>query len=90
MDEHLAKGTSVGSRQEWDMNSEGPGKILLKSEKKYCRQNNMKSIITKNERGEIINTVTSQTAVEEEAAKICGKKFADEQIESTEQISGTT
>ena len=90
MDEHLAKGTSVGSRQEWDMNSEGPGKILLKCDQKYGGQKNMQSIITKNERGEIINTVTGQTAVEEEAAKFWGEKFANEQIESTEQISGTT
>ena len=34
MEKHLAKGTSVRSRQEWDMNAEGQGKILLKCEEK--------------------------------------------------------
>ena len=38
MEEHLAKGTSVRSRQEWDINGEGPGKILLKCEEKYGPQ----------------------------------------------------
>ena len=35
----------------------------------------MQSIITKNLRGEILNTVTGQTAVEEEAAKCWGKSL---------------
>ena len=48
MEEHLAKGTSVRSRQEWDINAEGPGKILLKCEDKYGQQKYMQSIITKN------------------------------------------
>ena len=48
MEEHLAKGTSVRSRQEWDINGEGPGKILLKCEEKYGQQKYMQSIITKN------------------------------------------
>ena len=50
MEEHLAKGTSVRSRQEWDINAEGPGKILLKCEDIYGQQKYMQSIITKNER----------------------------------------
>ena len=47
MEEHLAKGTSVRSKQEWDINAEGPGKILLKCEDKYGQQKYMQSIITK-------------------------------------------
>ena len=38
IEEHLAKGTSVRARQEWDINGEGPGKILLKCEEKYGQQ----------------------------------------------------
>ena len=85
MEEHLAKGTSVRSRQEWDINAEGPGKILLKCEDKYGQQKYMQSIITKNERGEIINTVTGQKKVQEETAKFWEKMFADENIDTTEQ-----
>ena len=48
MEEHLAKGTSVRSRQEWDINGEGPGKILLKCEEKCGQQKYMQSIITIN------------------------------------------
>ena len=60
MEEHLAKGTSVRSKQEWDINAEGPGRILLKCEEKYGQQKYMQSIITKNERGEITNTITAK------------------------------
>ena len=48
MEEYLAKGSSVQSRQEWDINAEGPGKTLLKCEDKYGQQKYMQSIITKN------------------------------------------
>ena len=48
MEEHLSKGTSFRSRQEWDINGEGPGKILLKCEEKYGQRKYMQSIITKN------------------------------------------
>ena len=44
MEEHQAKGTSIRSRQEWDINAEGPGKILLKCEDKYGQQKYMSSI----------------------------------------------
>ena len=44
MEEHPAKGTSIRSRQEWDINAEGPGKILLKCEDKYGQQKYMSSI----------------------------------------------
>ena len=47
MEEHLAKGTSIRSKQEWDNNAEGPGKILLKCENKYGQQKYMHSIIKK-------------------------------------------
>ena len=45
----------------------------------------MQSIITKNERGEITNTITGQKNVQEETAKFWEKMFADENIETTEQ-----
>ena len=35
MEEHLAIGASVRSRQKCDVNAEGPGKILLNCEDKY-------------------------------------------------------
>ena len=53
--------------------------------KKYGQQKYMQSIITKKERGEIINTITGQQNVQEETAKILKKMFADENIETTEQ-----
>ena len=83
MEDHLAKGTLVRSRQEW--NAEGPEKILLKCEDKQGQQKYMQSIITKNKRGEIINTVTGQKKVQEEITKLWGKMFADENIDTTEQ-----
>jgi len=58
MEEHLAKGTSVRARQEWDINGEGPGKILLKCEEKYGQQKYMQSIIEKNDKGETIKNIT--------------------------------
>ena len=73
MEEHLAKGTSVWSRQEWDINKEGPGKVFIKCEEKYGHQKYMQSIITKNKRGEIINTITGQKNVHEETAKFWKK-----------------
>ena len=48
IEEHQAKGTLIRSRQEWDINAEGPGKILLKCEDKYGQQKYMSSIVKKN------------------------------------------
>ena len=48
IEEHQAKGTSIRSRQEWDINAEGPGKILLKCENIYGQQKYMSSIVKKN------------------------------------------
>ena len=42
IEEHLAKEASIRSRQEWDINAEGPGKILLKCENKYGQHYNKK------------------------------------------------
>ena len=50
IEEHLAKGASIRSKQEWDINAEGPGKILLKCENKYGQQKYMHSYIKRNER----------------------------------------
>ena len=66
IEEHQAKGTSIRSRQEWDINAEKPGKILLKCEDKYGQQKYMQSIVTKNEQGEITKRVTGQDKVQEE------------------------
>ena len=60
MEEHQAKGTSIRSRQEWDINAEGPGKILLKCEDRYGQQKYMSSIVKKNERGEVTEKITGQ------------------------------
>ena len=35
IEEQQARGALIRSRQEWDINAEGPGKILLKCEDKY-------------------------------------------------------
>ena len=85
LEEHLAKGTSIRSRQEWDINAEKPGKILLKCEDKYGQQKYMQSIVTKNERGEITKKITGQEKVQEETAKFWEKMFADEGIKTTEE-----
>ena len=53
MEEHQAKGTSIRSRQEWNINAEGPGKILLNCEDKYGQQKYMSGIIKKNKKGEV-------------------------------------
>ena len=47
MEEHTAKGTSIRARLEWDINGEGPGKILLKFEERLGQQKYMSSIIKK-------------------------------------------
>ena len=60
IEEHQVKGASVRSRQEWDINAEGLGKILLKCEDKYGQQKYMQSIVKKNERGEIITKIIGQ------------------------------
>ena len=73
MEEHQARGASVRSRQEWDINAEGPGKILLKCEDKYGQQKYMQSIIKRNEQGEIITKITGQKRVQEETAKYWAK-----------------
>ena len=85
MEEHLAKGTSVRARQELDINGEWPGKILLKCEVKYGQQKYMQSIVTKNKRGEVTNTITGQKKLQEETAKFLGKILAYKNIETTEQ-----
>ena len=51
LEEHLAKGTSIRSRQEWDINAEKTGKILLKCEDKYGQQKYMQSIVLKKTKG---------------------------------------
>ena len=48
IEEHQAKGTSIRSRQEWDINAEGPGRILLKCEDRYGQQKYMSSVTKKN------------------------------------------
>ena len=73
MEEHLAKGTSVWSRQEWDINGEGPGKILLKCEDKYGQQIYMQSIVTKNERGEKNKQSTRAKKISGKNGEILGK-----------------
>ena len=73
MEEHQAKGASVRSRQEWDINAEGPGKILLKCEDKYGQQKYIQSNIKRNEQGEIITKITGQKQVQEKTAKYWGK-----------------
>ena len=45
----------------------------------------MQSIVTKNKRGEVTNTITGQKKLQEETANFWGKIFADENIETTEQ-----
>ena len=47
IEEHLAKGTTIRSTLEWDMNGEGPGKILLKCEEILGKQKYMRSVIKK-------------------------------------------
>ena len=85
MEEHLAKGTSVRSRQKWDINAENPGKILLKCEDKCGQQKYMQSIVTRNERGGITNKITGQERVQEETAKFWEKMCADKGIKTTEE-----
>ena len=85
MEEHIAKGTSVRARQEWDINGEGPGKILLKYEEKYGQQKYMHSIIQKNYRGEIIDIIKGQQNVKEETENFQGEISSDENIYTTEQ-----
>ena len=85
IEEHQAKGTSIRSRQEWDINAEGPGKILLKCENIYGQQKYMSSIVKKNERGEITEKITGQQKVQEETAKYWEKMFADEGITTEEK-----
>ena len=70
MEEHLAIGASVRSRQKCDVNAEGPGKILLNCEDKYGQQKYMQSLITKNEREEITNKIEKSTG---RNCKILGK-----------------
>ena len=85
IEEHQAKGASIRSRQEWDINAKGPGKILLKYEDKYGQQKYMQSIIKKNERGEITTKITGQKQVQEETAKYWEQMFADEGINTEEK-----
>ena len=85
MEEHLAKGASVRSRQEWNVNAEGPAKNLRKCEDKYGLQQYMQSIITKHERGKITNKITGQNKVQEETAKFWQNMFADEGIRTEEK-----
>ena len=79
------KGTSIRSKQEWDINAEGPGKILLKCENKYGQQKYMHSVIKRNERGEITEKITDQAKVQDETSKYWGKMFADEGITTEEE-----
>ena len=57
IEEHLAQGACIRSRLPWDVNGEGPGKILLKCEEKLGHQKNMNSIIKRNGQGQIIETI---------------------------------
>ena len=72
-------------RQEWDINAEGPGKILLKCEYKYGQQKYMQSIGTKNERGEITNKNNRAKNVQDETAGFWEKMFADKGMKTTEK-----
>ena len=85
IEEHQAKGTSIRSRQEWDINAEGPGRILLKCEDRYGQQKYMSSVTKKNERGEIIEKITGQKKVQDETSKYWEKMFADEGITTEEE-----
>ena len=85
IEEHQAKGTSIRSRQEWDINAEGPGRILLKCEDRYGQQKYMSSVTKKNERGEIIEKITGQNKVQDETTKYWEKMFADEGITTEEE-----
>ena len=85
MEEHLAKGTSIRSRQEWDINAEGPGKILLKCEDRYGQQKYMSSITKKNERGEVTEKITGQQNIQDETTKYWRDMFADEGITTEEE-----
>ena len=70
MEEHLAKGTSVRARQEWDITGEGPGKILLKCEGKYGQQKYMQYNYKKLKGGN--NKYYNRTKnVQEEIANFC-------------------
>ena len=73
------------ARQEWDINVQKPGNILLKCEDKYAPHKYMQSFIKKNEWGEIIPKITGQKQVEEETAKYWEKMFADEGITTEEK-----
>ena len=84
MEEHLAKGASIRSIQEWDINAEGPGKILLKCENKYGQQKYMHSIVKRNERGKIMAKITGQKQVQEETTKYW-EMFADKGITTEEE-----
>ena len=89
MEEHQAKGALVRSRQESNINAEGPGRILLKCEDKYGQQKYIQSIIKKNEWSEIITKITGQKQVQEETAKFWENMFADEDIKKS-RIYGNT
>ena len=57
LDEYIDQGTTVRARQEWDINGEGPGKILLKCEERLGQQKYMSCIVEKNSDGDIISTI---------------------------------
>ena len=69
IEKHLAQCASVRARQEWDINVEGPGKILLKCKEKLGQQKYMSSTNKRNEQGEIIETITGQDQVEQKLLK---------------------
>ena len=47
IEEHFAKGTTVRARLKWDINGEGPCKILLKCEERLGQQKYMSCVIKK-------------------------------------------
>ena len=85
IEEHLAKGTTVRARLEWDINGEGLGKILLKCEERLGQKKYMSSVIKINNMGEITETIKSQDAVQKEITNYWRDIFADKNIMITEE-----
>ena len=70
IEEHKAQCTCTRARLPWDLNSEDPGKILLKCEKNLGQQKYMGTIIKKNENGQITDKIEGQEKVEHETKQI--------------------
>ena len=83
LDEYTDQGTTVRARQEWDINGEGPGKILLKCEERLGQHKYMSCIVEKNLEGEIISTIKGQQQVQGKMADYWADIFADEKLTTT-------